>query len=148
MWKLRKLLSIDWWCEINVTALSFHFDFWGPFWWENGLGRHVGAYRIGASKPDQKVGTRWGPFGSLVISTPCSKTLWPLTPLLLHNKIVCAIFIRIHTRYYLIWTMNPNTNGTNNLNNSFFSNCHPLWNSIILEVINIPLTRFYNSSNL
>ena len=62
---------------MNVMALNSlisDFDLWGPFWRENGRGQHAGALVSGDSKPDQKVRSRWDPFGSLVISKLCYKT--------------------------------------------------------------------------
>ena len=38
------------------------------FWRENGRGRHAGAKGSRASRPDQKVGSLGGTFGSTVIS--------------------------------------------------------------------------------
>ena len=38
------------------------------FWRENGRGRHAGAKRFRASRPDQKVVPSGGTFGSTVIS--------------------------------------------------------------------------------
>ena len=49
-------------------ALYFRFQFLGLFWRENGRGRHAGAQGSGASRPDQKVSPRWGPFGSFFLS--------------------------------------------------------------------------------
>ena len=51
-------------------ALNFRFQFLGPFWRKMGV----------AAMPVPKVGPRWGPFGSLVISKSCSQTLRPWTP--------------------------------------------------------------------
>ena len=48
-------------------ALFANFNILGPFWQENGRGRHIDAFGSWASKLDQKVGTRWGPLGSTIV---------------------------------------------------------------------------------
>ena len=60
--ELRRLLSIDWWWQIQVMMLSFHFWILGNFWRENGRVHHARPLCSGASKPDLKV----GPIGELL----------------------------------------------------------------------------------
>ena len=47
----------------SVKSMFLHlisdFNFWGPFQRENGSGRHAGAQRSGASKPNQKKLAFW-----------------------------------------------------------------------------------------
>ena len=70
IWKLRRLLSIDWYWKIQIMVLIFDFWFLGhpiPLW-------------SGVSKPGQKVGTLRGPFGPTTISKLCFRNFQGWTP--------------------------------------------------------------------
>ena len=112
LWELRKLLSIDCWYEINVMALSFLFRFLGPFLAGKWAWPPRWRLRIWGQKTDQKVGPRWGPFGSHVISKSCSRNFWPWTPRKVYKLLFCQMIdLNKATRYikrdqvYWNWTL-------------------------------------------
>ena len=53
--ELRKLLSIDCWCEINVMALSFKFRFFGTFCGKMGVAATSSPKGLGPQNPTKQL---------------------------------------------------------------------------------------------